>query len=63
MSQIILFMKQQKDTFFNELSGSNAERKSRHWCEKGAQISVVAKKIVTQGWSEIMIMKYKEATH
>ena len=32
-------------------------------CEKGAQISVVAKKIVTQGWSEIMIMKYKRAAH
>ena len=32
-------------------------------CEKGAQISIVAKKIVTQGWSEIMIVKYKQATH
>ena len=27
--------------------------------EKGVQISVVAKKILTQGWSEIIIMKYK----
>ena len=31
--------------------------------EKGAQISDVAKKIVTHGWSEIMIMKYKKAIH
>ena len=31
--------------------------------EKGAQISVVAKKIVTQGWSKVMIMKYKQAIH
>ena len=31
--------------------------------EKGAQISVVAKKIVTQWWSKIMIMKYKQAIH
>ena len=29
--------------------------------EKGAQISIVAKEIVTQGWSEIVIMKYKQA--
>ena len=27
--------------------------------EKGAQISILPKKIVTQGWSAIMIMKYK----
>ena len=27
--------------------------------EKGAQISIVAKKIATQGQFEIMIMKYK----
>ena len=29
--------------------------------EKDAQISIVAKEIVTQGWSEIVIMKYKPA--
>ena len=28
--------------------------------EKGAQISGVAKKIITQGWSEITIMKYNQ---
>ena len=28
--------------------------------EKGAQISIVAKEIVTQGWSEIGIMKCKQ---
>ena len=28
--------------------------------EKGAQISIVAKKIITQGWSEITIMKYNQ---
>ena len=32
-------------------------------CEKGAQIRVVAKNIVTQGWSNIMVMKHKEAIH
>ena len=31
--------------------------------EKGAQISVVAKHFVTQVWSEMMIMKYKQAIH
>ena len=31
--------------------------------EKGVQISVVAKMIVKQGWSEIIIMKYKQAIH
>ena len=31
--------------------------------EKGAQISVVARKIATQGRSEIMIIKYKQAVH
>ena len=31
--------------------------------EKGAQISIAAKKIVTQGRPEIMIMKYKRAIH
>ena len=31
--------------------------------EKSAQISVVAKHFVTQMWSEIMIMKYKQAIH
>ena len=31
--------------------------------EKGAQISIVAKHFVTQVWSEIMIMKYKQAIH
>ena len=31
--------------------------------EKGAQITILAKKIVTQGWSAIMIMKYKQAIH
>ena len=30
---------------------------------KGAQINVVAKKIVTQRWSEIMLMKYKQVTY
>ena len=40
-------------------SGVNSERK----CEKGAQIRVVAKKIVTQGWSNIMVMNYKQAIH
>ena len=31
--------------------------------EKGAQISVVAKMIIKQGWSEIIIMKHKQAIH
>ena len=31
--------------------------------EKDVQISVVAKMIVKQGWSEIIIMKYKQAIH
>ena len=31
--------------------------------EKCAQISVVVYKTVTQGWSEIMIMKYKQGIH
>ena len=31
--------------------------------EKGAQISIVAKRIVTQGWSKIMILKFKQAAH
>ena len=40
-------------------AGVNTESKSRHHGEKCAQISVV----VTQGWSEIMIMKYKQGIH
>ena len=28
--------------------------------EKGAQISIVAKKILVQGWSEIIVMKYNK---
>ena len=31
--------------------------------EKSVQISIVPKKIVTQGWSEVKIMKYKQAIH
>ena len=31
--------------------------------EKGAPINDVAKKMVTQRWSKIMIMKYKKAIH
>ena len=31
--------------------------------EKGAQITIIAKKIVTQGWSKMIIMKYKQAIH
>ena len=30
---------------------------------KGAQIGIVAEKIVTQGWSESLIMMYKQAIH
>ena len=31
--------------------------------EKSAQISIVAKKTVTQRWLQIMIMEPKQATH
>ena len=45
------------------MPGVNREGKVDIDGEKGAQISIVGKKIVTQGWSEIMIMKYEQAIH
>ena len=45
------------------MTGDNTEKKVDIGGEKGAQMSVVARKIVTQWWSKIMIMKYKQALH
>ena len=45
------------------ISGANTEEKVDVSGEKSAQISIVAKKTVTQRWFQIMIMESKQATH
>ena len=45
------------------ISGANTEEKVDVSGEKSAQISIVAKKTVTQRWLKIMIMESKQATN
>ena len=44
-------------------TGANTERNSRHWWWEKCPNSIVAKKTVTPGWLQIMIMEPKQSAH
>ena len=45
------------------LTGVNAERKSTRRCDKGAQISILANKIATLWWHNIVNKESKQTIH